>query len=114
MASSPLREDLAALLLRANGIHLWAELETGRSYEGLAPLEEWILARVTIWGQDAEPELLPDRYLALSYHLDGAAFVVLDVESASYFLMDACGADTSCPIGADVGDLLAYLWSHRL
>jgi hypothetical protein len=109
-----LPDDLVALLGRANGIHLWADLDTGRVYEGLAPLAEWRVARQRMWGDDVDPALLPDRYLALSYHSDGAAFVVLDVESGRYFLMDACGADESSPIGRNVGDLLDWLWAHRI
>ena len=62
----PLPDDLVALLARANGIHLWANLDTGRAYEGLAPLGEWRLARRKMWGDDADPSLLADRYLALS------------------------------------------------
>jgi hypothetical protein len=73
--------DLVDLLRRADGIHLWADLADGWSYEGLAPLAEWELARVKMWGPDADPELLADRYLALSYHADGAAFVVLNVDT---------------------------------
>lgn len=106
--------DLPSLLLRVDGIHLWADLDTGRAYEGLAPLAEWDLARVKMWGPSADPDLLPERYLALTYHTDGAAFVVLDVEGGGYYLMDSCGADVSCPVGRNANDLLDYLWSHRL
>ena len=67
-----------------------------------------------MWGDHADPALLPDRYLALSYHADSAAFVVLDTESGRYFLMDACGADESSPIGRSVGELLDWLWDHRI
>jgi hypothetical protein len=109
-----LPDDLVALLLRANGIHLWADLDDGRAYQGLAPLGEWRLAREKMWGDHADPALLGDRYLALSYHADGAAFVVLDTESGRYFLMDACGADESSPIGRTVGELLDWLWEHRI
>jgi hypothetical protein len=110
----PLPDDLVALLKRANGIHLWADLDEGRSYEGLAPLGEWQLARTKLWGDGADPKMLDDRYLALSYHADGAAFIVLNVASGRYFLIDACGADESCPIGVCVSDLLDWLWNHRV
>jgi hypothetical protein len=106
--------DLVELLLRVNGIHLWADLETGRAYEGLAPFEEWELARVKMWGPHAAPSLLGDQYIALSYHADGAAFLVLNVDTGDYFLMDSCGADESCGIGRSARDLLDWLWSHRL
>jgi hypothetical protein len=110
----PLPTDLSALLLRVNGIHLWADLDTGRSYEGLAPLEEWGLARVAMWGPNAGDDLLGDRHLAISYHTDHAAFVTLDVDSGRYHLMDACGADESSLIGRNVEDVLEYLWTHRI
>jgi hypothetical protein len=109
----PLPADLGELLGRMNGIHLWADLETGRSYEGLAPLEEWDLARVKMWGPETGQALLPDRYLALSYHADSAAFVVLNVETGTYYLMDSAGPDESCPVGARAGDILDWFWDHR-
>jgi hypothetical protein len=96
------------------GIHLWADLDKGRAYQGLAPLGEWRLARRKTWGEDADPALLADRYLALSYHADSAAFVVLDTDSGRYFLMDACGADETSPIGWNVGELLDWLWDNRI
>jgi hypothetical protein len=65
----PLPADLRTLVMRINGIHLWAD-ETGRSYSGLAPVEEWELARIKMYGS-----LLDDRYVALSYHEDGASCV---------------------------------------
>ena len=110
----PLPDDLGTLLGRVNGIHLWANLDTGRSYDGLAPLEEWNLARVKMWGADADEGLLADRYLALSYNSDSAAFIVLNVETGQYFLMDSAGADESSPIGGNVGTLLDWLWEHRI
>jgi hypothetical protein len=106
--------DLEALLMRANGIHLWADAATGRSYEGLAPLEEWELARTKMWGPRAKPEDLADEYLAISYITDRSAFVVLKVTTGEYFLMDACGADEKCRIGDDVGALLDWLWRYRI
>ena len=106
--------DLRALVVRVNGIHLWADLVEGRSYEGLAPLEEWELARVKMYGQTADPRLLADRYLAISYHTDAAAYIVLNIDSGRYFLMDSCGPDEKCPIGATVDDLLDWVWRHRM
>lgn len=113
-ASHPLPADLVALVERINGIHLWANLETGRSYVGLAPIEEWDLARVKMYGATAGKGLLDDRYVALTYHQDGASFVVLDVVSGTYYLMDVSGPDTSTPIGRSVVELLDWLWKHRI
>jgi hypothetical protein len=105
--------DLISILRRWNGIHLWADLASGRSYDGLAPLKEWDLARRVMWGPDADATLLADRYLAISYDQDGSVFVVLDTSTGKYFWMDACGADESCPIGSTADELLAWLWKHR-
>jgi hypothetical protein len=110
----PLPADLRALLLRANGIHLWADLDTGRAYAGLAPLGEWDLARRFLWGPESTSEMLHDRYLGISYHSDNSARVALDVERRRYFLLDACGADDKSPIGDSADDLLAYLWRTRI
>ena len=102
-------ERLRALVEHTNGIHLWANLETGRSYEGLAPIEEWDLAREKMPGS-----LLDVRYVALTYHQDGASFVVVDLVSGKYYLMDVAGPDTSTPIGGTTADLLDWLWKSRI
>lgn len=112
--SHELPTDLRALVSRINGIHLWANVETGRSYSGLAPIEEWEPARTKMYGVGSDPGLLDDRYLALSYHQDGAAFVVFDVETGRYFLMDANGPDETTPIAGNAGELLEWLWRSRI
>jgi hypothetical protein len=112
--SQPLPSDLRELVSRMNGIHLWANAETGRSYAGLAPIEEWELARIKMYGAEADRGLLEDRYLAISYHQDGASFVVLDVESGRYFLMDAAGPDATSPIASNADELLDWLWRSRI
>ena len=89
--SYPLPSDLREIILRCNGIHLWANAETGRSYSGLAPIEEWDLARIKMFGPGADKSLLDDLYLAISYHEEGAAYAALDVTSGRYFLMDSAG-----------------------
>jgi hypothetical protein len=110
----PLPVDLQELVTHVNGIHLWADLATGRSYHGLAPLEEWDLARLKMFGEKADPHLLHDCYVAMSYHRDAGAFIVLNVDSQSYFLMDSAGPDESCPIGASTNKLLDWVWNHRI
>lgn len=107
--SYPLPPDLRTLVEHTNGIHLWANLETGRSYEGLAPIDEWDLARAKMPGS-----LLDERYVALTYHQDSASFVVVDLVSGKYYLMDVAGPDTSTPIGGTAADLLDWLWKSRI
>jgi hypothetical protein len=101
--------DLMNLVARVNGIHLWADLDRGRSYTGLAPIEEWDVGGVALF-YDA----LDDRHVSLTYHDDGAAAIVLELTSGTYYLMDTAGADHSCQIGKSSGDLLDYLWTHRI
>jgi hypothetical protein len=102
------------LVERVNGIHLWANPETGRSYFGLAPVEEWQLARIKMYGNASDRSLLDDRYVAISYHQDGASFVVLDANSGKYFLMDAAGPDATVPIAGNAQELLDWLWDRRM
>ena len=112
--SHSLPTDLRTLLSRINGIHLWANAETWRSYAGLAPIEEWDLARVKMYGPAADRGLLDDRYVAISYHQDGASFVVLDTASGRTFLMDAAGPDATSPVGSNAAELLDWLWRTRI
>jgi hypothetical protein len=106
--------DLEELIGRINGIHLWANVETGRSYVGLAPIEEWETAQVKMYGATADAGPPDDRLIALSYHQDGASFVVLDVASGRYYLMDAAGPDETSPIGESVAELLDWMWNSRI
>ena len=106
--------DLRSVVERTNGIHLWANAESRRAYVGLAPIEEWDVARVRMYGPEADPALLDDRYLAISYDQGGAAFVVLDVASGKYFLMDAAGPDESSLLGTTAGEVLDWLWRTRI
>ena len=112
--SQPLPADLPGLVARINGIHLWADPKTGRSFTGLAPIEEWELARIKMYGPTTYRGIRDDRYVALSYDEGGAAFIVLDVASGRYFLMDTVGADTSTPIASTAAELLDWIWLHRM
>jgi hypothetical protein len=110
----PLPADLRELLLRADGVHLWANAETGRAHLGLAPLADWQGARTAMYGASADSVLLDDRYLAISYHQDGGVYVVLDVLDQAYFLMDPAGPDRGSMIARCVPELLAWLWRTRI
>ena len=110
----PLAADLQHLVERINGVHLWANMATGRSYVGLAPVDEWERARTKMYGLSADPALLDDRFIAVSYHQDGAAFVVVDARTGTYYLMDSAGPDTSSPIGRNAEALLSWLWESRV
>ena len=109
-----LPSDLEAMIAKVDGIHLWADAQTGRSYLGLAPMAEWETARTKLFGKGASSDLLDDRFVALSYHQDGSSYVVLDVLSGVYYLMDSAGPDESCPIGSTIDELLDWLWKARI
>jgi hypothetical protein len=111
--SQMLPADLLALTKSVNGIHLWADPQTGRSYSGLAPIEEWEIARIKMYGAHSSPQLLDDRYVAISYHTDGAMFVVVDTVSGKYYAFETSGPDTNSLIANDVGGLLDWLWRSR-
>jgi hypothetical protein len=106
----PLPADLADFLLRVDGVHLWADLDQGRAYFGIAPLDEWQDAAAT----DA-PALFDERptgMLVISYHQNGDYYLVLDARASVYRWFDH--EDTSSPrvIGTTVRDLLDWLWEQ--
>ena len=105
-------EDLLGVVEKVNGIHLWANQETGTSYFGISPAEAWVPAGVAMYGSlDAIP--LPTTWLAISYDVDGASFIVLDTEDGAYYLMDSCGPDKTTQIAHDAASLLDWIWHHR-
>jgi hypothetical protein len=112
--SHPLPADLRALVARINGIHLWANPETGRSYIGLAPIEEWEVARIKFFGPTADPSLLDDHYVALSYHQNRDDYIVLDVTSGEYSAMDIYGSGPTISVGNTAEELLDWIWQDRI
>ena len=106
----PLPADLRALVTRVNGIHLWADLLDGRSYAGLAPIEEWDFAS-KVMGPNPR---LSERHIAISYDSDHGSYVVLDAGRGMYWLMDSAGPGETCPIGSSVEELLDWLWENRI
>jgi hypothetical protein len=114
-APQVLPADLVGLVRNFNGIHLWADVQTGRATDGLAPIEEWKIARFKMYGEKAKPDAgLGDRFVALSYDVDGGAYVVLDTTSGEYFFVEASGPVPSLPIAANVEELLDWLWRRRV
>jgi hypothetical protein len=78
--------DLLDLVRRANGIHLWAELDasrSGRSYQGLAPIADWDFWCAWMRAPPAEVARLARRHLAVTYEdpYDKTDFVALNTES---------------------------------
>lgn len=114
--SFPLPQDLIGLLRSFNGIHLWADVKAGRSYQGIAPIEEWERTGLKLFGPDLEAgrkDILEGKYVVISYHEDQAAFVVLNASAGTYYLMDAVGPDETCPLAQSTSELLDWLWRTR-
>ncbi len=81
------------MVRRFDGIDLWGE-DGGRGYSGIAPITEW-------------QRILAGR-IAISYHANGMQTVVLDAERRVY---EDMGVHRDFfPIGANVGELLDWLW----
>jgi hypothetical protein len=98
------------LLRRINGIHLWADLSTGRSYVGIAPLAEWECASVTnVGGAAPYCDRLSERCVVVSYHANGNEGVALDCDTGKFLSFDETG--TVAPIGG-VDELLEYAWNR--
>jgi hypothetical protein len=101
---SSLPADLRALLARIDGIHLWANLEKGRSYWGVAPVVEWSVVQV-ISGR---------THVVITYDSNGDSFIALSLATGRYYLMDIAGPDETAPIASNVGELLDWLWKTRI
>lgn len=106
LVGASLPADLRALLRRWNGIHLWANAETGRTYFGLAPLAEWAPVSDLVTDDGAS-------LLRISYHQDGAAMIALDTRASVYYLVDAAGPELDTPIARSADELLDWLWQNR-
>jgi hypothetical protein len=106
----PLPDDLIALLKRANGIHLWADIATGLSYYGILPLSEWRDARSVEWNEMfIEP---PKGQLVISYHDNGDYFLVLDTKERCYYWYDLQDFDNPELVGRNVEELLTWYWQQ--
>jgi hypothetical protein len=107
-----LPDDLAALVRRVDGVHLWANLDVGRAYWGLAPLAEWIEAGAAQWCG-----MFPDEHassLVISYHANSDCFVVLEPEASVYRNADVQNfGDAGKIVARCVPELLDWLWAEH-
>jgi hypothetical protein len=107
---SPLATDVADLLAQIDGIHLWADLETGRSSFGIRPLEEWCDVR-----DDEAHELFSEQQpgtLVISYHDNGDYFLLLEPTKNRFTWFDPQSPDDSESIGSSVSTLLDWWWDR--
>lgn len=106
----PLPTDVADLLLRLNGLHLWADLEFGRAYFGLAPLDEWHDSTSNdgpLLFEEAQPGML-----VISYHQNGDYYLVLDTAKSTYHWFDHEDIDHPQTVASSVSELLDWLWNE--
>ena len=106
----PLPPDLTEFLQRVNGIHLWADLESSRSYFGILPLNEWQDARDVHWAMMFESP--PVGQLAVSYHDNNDNFLVLDTQQQRYMWYDREDFDRPKHAGSTVAELLDFWWQE--
>jgi hypothetical protein len=105
----PLPRDLVSFLEQVNGVHLWADIETSRSYYGILPLCEWRDAGTAL---KVMYDVRPQHQLVLSYHDNGDYFLVLDTKNGAYFWYDLEDFDNPKLIGSSVAELLAWYWQQ--
>ena len=105
----PLPPDLKEFLTRVNGVHLWGDLATSRAYFGILPLQEWQDAAHVEWAAMWLDET-PVGQLALSYHDNGDAFLVLDTRATEYLWYDLGDFGNPKRAGRTVAELLDFWW----
>jgi len=111
--SHVLPPDLAQLLSRVNGIHLWADLDSQKAYFGILPLEEWQhasqsrLSRLTTLFQDQSR-----GQLVISNHKNGDYYLVLDTKKPAYFWFDTQDLRNPALVARNVEELLSWWWNH--
>jgi hypothetical protein len=106
----PLPADLTSLLLHADGVHFWADLDQRRAYFGIAPMAEWQDAAAG----DAPALFLepPIGALVISYHQNGDYFAVLDTATCVYRWFDHEDITNPVVIGSSVAQLLDWFWER--
>jgi SMI1 / KNR4 family (SUKH-1) len=105
-----LPRDLTELLSRANGIHLWADLDAKKAYFGILPLEEWLDASQSRLGRMFEEQ--PRGCLVLSYHDNGDYYLVLDTQKQAYFWFDTQDFNNPVLVAENVNTLLSWWWNQ--
>jgi len=110
LSGHPLPTDLSDLLLHADGIHLWADLDFGRAYWGIAPSSEWQPAAESEWAGFFED--LQRGSLAISYHQNGDYCLLLDNVTSEYRWYDHEIIDEPTVVARSVTELLDWLWAE--
>ena len=106
----PLPADLRRFLAYADGVHLWADLDDGRSYFGILPLREWKDTRELDWA--TPPFRIPPEGLAISYHENGDFYLALDTRGPHYFWYDLGDYNSPRRVGGTIEALLEFWWKE--
>jgi hypothetical protein len=106
----PLPRDLRELLMRVNGVHLWADLDKARAYFGILPLAEWEDTKASRWARMFESP--PAGNVTISYHDNGDDFLVLDTQACEYLWYDLQDFYHPKHVGRTVGELLDFWWAE--
>jgi hypothetical protein len=107
-----LSSDMISLLVKVDGIHLWANLETGRAYFGILPLAEWRSVR------EHEAALLfedfPETTLVISYHDNGDYYLLLHTAENRFIWFDPQSIDPNDWefIDGAVDEFLEWWWQR--
>jgi len=99
--------DVADALGTVNGVHLWADLDVGRSYFGIAPLEEWRDIAGLEWMLGRR-----ESCLVISYHENGDYVLVLDTEARRFDWVDHEDIDNPLVVGRTFAEMLGWLWDY--
>jgi len=102
--------DVVEFLQQVNGVHLWADIDSHRSYYGILPVSKWQDANDADWNQMfVQPS---EGLLVISYHDNGDYFLVLDAKASAYFWYDLQDFDNPLRVGNSVPQLLDWWWEH--
>ncbi|HLW68048.1 MAG TPA: SMI1/KNR4 family protein [Gemmataceae bacterium] len=105
-----LPSDLMRFLTFANGIHLWADLDSSLAYFGISPLNEWQDAGNVNWATMFDSP--PMGKLVISYHENGDNFLVLDTQRQAYLWFDLEDFDQPKHAGSTIAELLDFWWKE--
>lgn len=96
------------LLREVDGIHLWADLDRGKGYFGILPLNEWVVAHEHDWTTHAG---LPRSSLVISYHENCDYLLILDAEKEQFTWFDLESWSDSEVVAESVEEWLGWWWN---
>jgi hypothetical protein len=101
---------LLDLLRTVDGIHLWADLDVGRSYFGILPAAEWCDVR-THYASALFEDTAPDT-MVRSYHENGDYYLLLGADGKQFTWFDPQSPGDSTTVGSSVPEFLEWWWVY--